>query len=87
MYRYTLSVTPADGHAKTAGQGVVEVRHGKSRRIQQDIVLPDATGRVNLQITIDYQGIHFGSDTPSMQRQTISHWIRLPELQHDKVTL
>lgn len=83
-YRYTISAAPEDGKGGyLLDNGSFSLRHDHSLTTNKAVTLPPLDRPVALKVSLEYEGIAFGDDVPSVQTQSIYYWISAAGLSDD----
>jgi hypothetical protein len=82
-YDYTISQTTTDGTAKQLADGSFSLAHEHKKAVSVRVVPADlgTAERSRFVVTISYQGIAFGEDSPSTQKQSIYYWTSKGDIQ------
>jgi len=80
-YSYTITQKNTSGKAKQLAHGTYTLRHDAHRTIAARVKLADLGKRTKIDITVTYQGIAFGQDSPSTQEQSVYYWVSKQEAQ------
>jgi hypothetical protein len=74
-YAYTLTAQSEDDKIEhSVGGGEFALAHDDSATTIKPVTLPNLTGRVIVKVNLQYQGIAFGGDAPTDQKQSIHYW-------------
>lgn len=75
-YRYEITAIPSDtGVAQPLGGGEATLAHNQRQTFEQTIAIPRFMVRTMVKISLEYEGISFGQNTPSPKGQSIHYWI------------
>jgi hypothetical protein len=82
-YSYTITQKTTNGKAKQLARGTFSLKHDHKKAVSVRIALADLAKakRSKLVVTISYQGIAFGEDSPSTQKQSIYYWTSKGDIQ------
>jgi hypothetical protein len=74
-YHYKLVAMSTDVRTeRLLATGVVTLEHDKTRVTSRTVVVPTLATRIAIKVSLEYEGLAFGSDTPSLQTQSIHYW-------------
>lgn len=77
-YHYQVVAALDDNRPEQVlGTGDASLTHNQSKTITQPIVVPTLGGRVGIRVNLAYNGIAFGADKPSPEKQSIQFWAKL----------
>lgn len=76
-YTYKIdAIQPSNGSHESLGEGRVMVPSGQAQATSHQVVVPVLGPRTLVKITLEYQGISFGSSRPTAQTQSINFWAK-----------
>jgi uncharacterized protein YfaS (alpha-2-macroglobulin family) len=78
-YTYKLSLELADSSKQDLATDTFSIGHDQTQTIAKTITMPALLGRTSVQIDLSYQGVAFGSATPSPQAQAIHFWVQVKD--------
>lgn len=78
-YRYkVLAVSSDTGAEEQLSSGAITLTHDESQHLTPTVTIPKLGSKTALKVSLEYDGIAFGSRTPSRQTQSIQYWIKDP---------
>jgi len=73
-YRYTVTAIAAEKE-QILGGGTFTLLRDSSKEVTQTIKVPALNRRVQIEVSLQYEGIGRDQDAPSIQRQAIRYWL------------
>ena len=78
-YHYRIVAKPAKGTAQPLHEGTFTLANDRSQVLRQTIVIPPLSGRIAIEVDLDYAAIPFGSSVSHIQKQSIRYWIDIAD--------
>jgi len=79
-YHFKIVALSENGDVQRAlGDGTFTLTADALKQIDVPTLVPPIDERVNVKVSLDYQGVAFGDGTPSLQTQSIHHWVKVSD--------
>lgn len=79
-YHYKVLALSADSSKQqTLAEGSFTLAQDGFQTTRQTIIVPALDKRTAVRVDLAYTGIAFGQDSPSLQTQSIQHWMTMTE--------
>lgn len=75
QYHYAITAQTLDGKQQVLGDGTLNLKPDGSEEVVWSVAVPPLDSRVQVRVSLEYNGIPPGQVVPTLETQTIHYWV------------